>query len=94
MAILLNTTLSNAVSANYFRISRLTIDRNRQMILVDMSLYLSKEIKLAGNDPVQLMTIDLSNSYNTLTTQTMNNIIESVYQEIMLLPQFNGCVAG
>jgi hypothetical protein len=94
MAILLNQSLSNGISANYLRISRITIDRNSQKLMVDLALYLSKSARDVGNDPIQLVNVDLSSSYTSLMSNIASvNPIDSIYIAIMALNQFSGSVA-
>ncbi len=73
MALVLNTELSNGVSGNYWRISYVTVDCQKEMPTVDvkMALYISENHRKNGKDQISfvmlnfnLLDIDATFSYD------------------------------
>lgn len=89
MALIKQQKQTSGVLANYWRITRVEFDASHEYINVTASLYLSKEERLAGSEPVVRTDVrfkpvtldDLANA---------ENLKVFCYDKLKTLPDFAG----
>lgn len=94
MAFNLTTPLPFGLSASYYRITRITVDRNKQSVVVSLSIYLNQAAR-ESNQPISSTVADLSSSYATLAEASLSsNLVAQCYTLISALPAYAGAVAA
>lgn len=91
MALQLSKILSSGVTANYWRVSEVSLSIG-QAADITVGLYLSDAARAAGREPIQKVRYYwLPNEFSTsLGSSTLNQIIGDIYNRLKTLPEYSG----
>lgn len=92
MALQKNTLTQYGVDANYWKLAQVNIDCVGLTAHVELSLYVSRDARIAGNQVISSVAFDWSGENFPFTKDAMaaGSVYVAAYDKIKSLPEFSG----
>jgi len=74
----------SGITASYIRVEDMIMSRVNDSVQISCGIYLSKEARDAGKNPINIMNINIKIS------ELEGDIISTLYKEIKRLPELDG----
>lgn len=89
MALRKETLTKYGITGEYWRVAQTNIDWTDMHVHIDILLYIDQDVRIAGNDPVDVMSFDVDMTpYIGLEVGAAYNIAAIVYGIIKTIPFF------